>query len=387
VYIITTFIKEGRKDILAVKQLQALLIFLGERLIVDGNFGARSTIAVKKFQKEQHLVADGKVGEGSWFKLYEVALESSKMLMNGGKSHDVLRVSSTNRDSIVWLESILYLIDKKTKTTGVYSKILEARVRSFQKDNNCSEDGIVGNEVWGKLFEKHTESLEGMYGRLLNDAYISKRAKENGLSPAAVKAVVKVESNGRGFQRDGRLKILFEGHIFWKELKSVNINPYNFEKGNENVLFKSFTRKYYASSLQYARLNKAKKINKQSALKSASYGMFQVMGFNHKLSGFKSVEAFIKYIKVDEANQLEAFFNFIKNRKGCFEALQAKQWAKFARIYNGPAYKVNKYDTKLDKNYNASSLAKGVRGVIDEERYTSLYALELEKAFYAFEES
>ena len=385
-YIITTFIKEGRKDILAVKQLQAVLNFLGERLIVDGNFGARSTTAIKKFQKEQHLVADGKVGETTWFKFYDVALKKSKALKQSDKSHGLLRVSSENRDLILWLESMLYLIDNKTKTTGVFNRLLESTILSFQDENGCDKDGIVGNQVWGKLFEKVEESIEKIYGRLLNDAYISKRAKENDLSPAAVKAVVKVESNGRGFQRDGKLKILFEGHIFWKELKNVKLNPYNFVKGNEDVVFKSFTRKYYASSLQYGRLNKAKKIHKESALKSASYGMFQVMGFNHKLSGFDSVEAFIEYIKVDEAHQLEAFFNFIKNRKGCFEALKAKQWAKFARIYNGPAYKVNQYDVKLDKNYNASSLAKGVNGVIDEDRYTALYAFELEKAFYAFEE-
>lgn len=32
-------------------------------------------------------------------------------------------------------------------------------------------------------------------------------------------------------------------------------------------------------------------------------------------------------------------------------ALQAKDWAEFARRYNGPAYKENRYDEKLAKAY------------------------------------
>jgi len=385
-YIITTFIKEGRKDMLAVKQLQALLNFLGEGLTVDGAFGARSTTAVKRFQKEQNLTPDGKVGEMSWLKLYDISLQKSKALISSDNNYEKLSLSSKNRDLTLWLTSILYLIDNKTESSGRYNKALESSIIAFQKRNGCIESGYVDDEVWSKLFEKSQESIEGVYGRLLNNAYISKRAKENGLSPAAVKAVVKVESNGRGFQRDGALKILFEGHIFWKELKHMNLNPYNFLKGNDDILFKSFTRKYYAPSLQYGRLEKAKKINRESALKSASYGMFQVMGFNYKLSGFETVDAFIEYIEVSEENQLEAFFNFIKNRGGCFEALKAKDWAKFARIYNGPAYKINQYDKKLDKNYNASSLAKGLKNLIDADRYSYMYALELERAFYEFEE-
>jgi len=109
------------------------------------------------------------------------------------------------------------------------------------------------------------------------------------------------------------------------------------------------------------------------------------MGFNYKTAGFDSVEAFKKSLEVSEINQLEAFLNFVKNTNGCFEALQNKEWATFARIYNGSAYKTNKYDEKMEKQYNNSVLTKGIGETMNEEKYTSIYALELEKAFSTFE--
>ncbi|HHS92586.1 MAG TPA: DUF3380 domain-containing protein, partial [Campylobacterales bacterium] len=63
-----------------------------------------------------------------------------------------------------------------------------------------------------------------------------------------------------------------------------------------------------------------------------------------------------------------------------------KDWATFARRYNGKSYKENQYDEKMEKQYNSSNLVKGVHEVMDEDKYVNHYALELEKAFYAFDE-
>lgn len=387
-YITTSFLKENRSknNKLDVKQLQALLNFLGESLIVDGDFGAKSTAAVKNFQKLQAIQTDGKVGEQTWLKFYDASLDHAQELIESEKHYDELVLDSENKALVLWLQSILYLIDNVTETTAKFDETLERTILAFQASNECTEDGCVDFATWLELFKKAKEELERVHSSLLTDEHISTRAIENDLSPAAVQAVVKVESNGRGFRRDGSLKILFEGHIFWKELKNVGLNPSNYVEGNEDIVFKSFTRRFYAPSLQYGRLDKAKAINTEAALKSASYGMFQVMGFNYKTAGFDSVEAFKASLEVSEVNQLEAFFNFVKNTKGCFEALQNKDWATFARIYNGPAYKTNQYDEKMETQYNNSILTKGIGERMDEEQYTSIYALELEKAFSEFEE-
>ncbi len=52
----------------------------------------------------------------------------------------------------------------------------------------------------------------------------------------------------------------------------------------------------------------------------------------------------------NERKHLKAFGLFLKNNN-LIEALQEKNWAKFAQGYNGLGYKQNKYDEKLAKAY------------------------------------
>lgn len=158
-YVITKTIKQGRKDQLAVKQLQALLNFLGERLIVDGDFGAKSTKAVKNFQTSQGLSPDGVIGQKSWFKLYEVSQHEAQSLIDTENIYDELVLDSKNRELLLWVQSILYLIDNKTVTSGSFDANLERTVISFQAQNECTESGCIDFEMWQKLFEKALEEI------------------------------------------------------------------------------------------------------------------------------------------------------------------------------------------------------------------------------------
>src|SRR5205809_7535455 len=89
--------------------------------------------------------------------------------------------------------------------------------------------------------------------------------------PAAIKAVNQVESSGSGFRTDGRPKILFEGHIFWKQLLRTGKDPKAIQAGNEDVLYPvwdlSQIRPFYKMD-QFVRLNKAIAIDEDAALKS-----------------------------------------------------------------------------------------------------------------------
>ena len=162
---------------------------------------------------------------------------------------------------------------------------------------------------------------------------------------AAVKAVKEVESSGSGFQADGKPKILFEGHWFWK---------YTGGKfGVSNVSYPKWVRNYYNEN-QHNRLEKAAKLDREAALKSASWGMFQIMGGNHKKAGFSTLQSFINAMYKDEASQLLAFCNFVKN-SGLQDELQRKDWVGFAYGYNGAGYKVNNYHTKLANAYKKYS--------------------------------
>ena len=92
-------------------------------------------------------------------------------------------------------------------------------------------------------------------------------------------------------------------------------------------------------------------MDKKAANLSTSFGMFQIMGFNHNKCGFDNVFDFVKFLRESEENQIDAFFKFIKNIKAD-DKLKAKDWAGFARAYNGPGYEINKYDKKLQIAYN-----------------------------------
>ena len=75
------------------------------------------------------------------------------------------------------------------------------------------------------------------------------------------------------------------------------------------------------------------------------------MGFNHQAAGFDSVDEFVDAMKQSEGQQLQAFARFVKANKAMHATLQKKDWAKFASLYNGPAYKRHNYDSKLANAY------------------------------------
>lgn len=173
-------------------------------------------------------------------------------------------------------------------------------------------------------------------------------AESLGIETAALKAVQQVETGGRGgFVAPGKPMILFEGHIFWRELMKRGINPEDHIVGNEDILYSKWTKIHYIGGLnEYNRLEKAIKIHKEAANASASWGMFQIMGFNFAACGYESVADMVDDMCAGEDKQLEAFAGFIQ-KMGMVPYLKHKDWAGFARKYNGPAYEMNQYDKKL----------------------------------------
>ena len=104
---------------------------------------------------------------------------------------------------------------------------------------------------------------------------------------AAIKAFAKVESRGTGFLPDGKPVILFERHIFHRLLKQKGLSC------DDTSICATKAGGYLGGSKEHGRLEKAVKIDRDSALQSASWGMFQVMAFNWKLCGYTSLQDFI----------------------------------------------------------------------------------------------
>lgn len=267
----------------------------------------------------------------------------------------VLKKGSTG-EFVLLLQEMLRKIGYEIGTDGVFGKGTENVVLDFQRKNNLKVDGIVGaktlillHDMASKVKKTDAPTATVIDQFLSEQDFIDFAAKYN-IEVAAIKAVHEVESNGRGFL-NGKIKILFEGHIFWRELVKRGIDPNKILSGNEDILHKNYISPNPRYRLdQHYRLNKAVAINAEAAYSSASYGLFQIMGFHYKAMGFDSAKAFVDFLSVNEANQLEVFGRFLA-ANNLVKALQQHNWAKFALGYNGSGYKTNKYDTKLATAY------------------------------------
>lgn len=185
----------------------------------------------------------------------------------------------------------------------------------------------------------------------LTQAQYASAAKLIKCEPEAIGAVDAVESNGGGML-DGKPVILFEPHIFWKELRERGIDPNKYTATHGDMLYPVWGSKPYpkGQAAQQARLDRAVKIHREAALESCSWGRFQLCGFNHKLVGSPTVQDFVNRMYKGDAEHLNMFVQYIKAVK-LDDELQNKDWAGFARGYNGQYYWKNQYDTKLRKAY------------------------------------
>lgn len=186
-----------------------------------------------------------------------------------------------------------------------------------------------------------------------------KAASDLGVEEAAIKAVASVESNGNGFILDPESgkqvpKILFERHIMFKRLRdNTPIKSADMAAKYPDIVNPS-SGGYKGGIAEHERLQKAVKIDRTTALESASWGSFQIMGYHWKALGYASVQAFVNDMYTEQG-QLDAFVKFIKADSRLVKALKEKDWTTFARIYNGPAYQKNNYDVKMKQAYEKFS--------------------------------
>ncbi len=161
-------------------------------------------------------------------------------------------------------------------------------------------------------------------------------------APAAVKAVCHVEAPRGGFNPDDTPVTLFEGHKFYKYTGG------KFAVQAPDLCFARWTRQFYGQTWQaeQARLQRAIALDRDAALKSASWGKFQIMGFNHAVGGHPTLQGFVNAMYAGEREQLMAFVRYVQTA-GLTPALRRQDWAGFAYGYNGAGYADNRYDTKL----------------------------------------
>jgi hypothetical protein len=179
----------------------------------------------------------------------------------------------------------------------------------------------------------------------LTDAAYARAAQILGCEAAAIRAVAAVESAGDGFLADGRPKILFEAHIFSR------YTNHRFDESHPSISSRVWNKTLYAGGeAEHDRLAAAASLDRDAALRSASWGKFQIMGFNFKKAGFSQLQDFVNAMCKSEAEHLTAFCHVIKSF-GLDDELRGLDWPALADGYNGPSYKANNYDGRLAKAY------------------------------------
>lgn len=172
-------------------------------------------------------------------------------------------------------------------------------------------------------------------------------AKQFGVEEAVIRAVVEVEAAGKGFHSSGALTCLYEPHIAYR-YTSGDVRKKLVDAG---LAYRKWGEKPYPK-VSFPRIDECAKIaGEEIACISTSWGLPQMMGFNHKVCGYPTALAMVKDFASGEAQQVRAMMHFIKANSRMFDAMKNKHWSTFAHYYNGPGYKKNKYNTKLDAAY------------------------------------
>lgn len=141
--------------------------------------------------------------------------------------------------------------------------------------------------------------------------------------------------------------ILFERHLFSR------LTRRQFDREHPDIASPAVTSpgNYGRSDLQPLRLRRAAVLDEYAALKSASWGTFQILGINHAAAGYSNVEAFVDGMMTSQRKHLEAFVNFIKADTNLLSSIREQNWTRFARAYNGSGEAKHDYHGRLERAY------------------------------------
>lgn len=231
---------------------------------------------------------------------------------------------------------------------GWFGEKTLAAVTAFQLKYNLPPVGQIGPRTLAKLRGQHS-------AKLITQADIVDAAEKLNVSAAALAAVAQVESAAAGFFPCGRTAILFERHVYYRQLQQESQQLADEIARQYPQLCNTHRGGYIGGSGEYQRFSMAHLLNPQAAIESCSWGMFQIMGFHWQALGYNNAAEFKAAMDVSEGEQLRILSRFIKLDPALHKALKNRKWAEFAKRYNGPAYAENHYDRKLARAFEQLS--------------------------------
>lgn len=149
---------------------------------VTGTFDEATENSVKKFQKQFGLTADGIVGKATWYKISYVYVsvkdlaeltsegETAEGIQSaGGWPGTVLRRGSTGssvEQVQFWLSDLAQFDSSLVRVSvdGSYGAATERAVRAFQRKQNLTADGVVGQTTWNALYAAWVDAQSDLGG-------------------------------------------------------------------------------------------------------------------------------------------------------------------------------------------------------------------------------
>lgn len=233
---------------------------------------------------------------------------------------------------------------------GWYGEATAKAVEQYQQQQDLPKTGYAGERTLALLAGASRE-------KFISGSALAASAASLKVELAAMAAVAEVESSGSGFFSCGRPVILFERHVFYRQINAKDPKVASELASKYPNICNQSRGGYTGGSGEYQRFAIAHLLDPEAAICSCSWGMFQIMGFHWQTLGYSSAQDFRRAMDASEIYQLDALARFIRIDSGMLKALRDKKWPEFARRYNGPAYKDNDYDIKLARAYQRFCLA------------------------------
>ena len=195
------------------------------------------------------------------------------------------------------------------------------------------------------------------YGTKITEAHYEKLAADLNVEKEVLKAVAIVESKGEGFVNDEagrrRAKILLERHKMYRHLrgKISQERLSSLVRQHPRVIYPEYGE-YGIEQEQFRKLEIAKSIDETAAIKSCSWGEFQVLGEYFKNGGYSTPQELEIAMNQCSLQQFLYFQSYLKITKPqVARNMRVRNWGKIAFYYNGSDYKRNAYDVKMECEY------------------------------------
>lgn len=284
---------------------------------------------------------------------------------------NIFYLESTRVGATTWVHvdvrefELPYLKDEffaKTEAVMNGQKIVDlANAEGYSETCACmgdyaSQDGATTGGTDCFCFNDGLVTTPCSAGTLITDEHYQAASERLGVEVAMMQAIAKQESKRNSFWEAGQATILFERHKMWKYLKE-DAGKTDAElaelKEQYPLIVNNNSGGYGLYSAQYEKLATAKEIHYTSAVKSCSWGKFQVMGFNYAVA-FDSPEELEEAVNKCELQQFQLFLGYLENTTGLVQAMINKDWETIASKYNGANWRTHNphYASNLEQYYN-----------------------------------